>query len=41
MLDQSERALRKAFAERVPDGRYSFRDYIDSDSVSEKSYAVA
>ena len=41
MLDQSERALRKAFADRVPDGRYSFRDYIDSDSVSEKSYAVA
>ena len=41
MLDQSERALRKAFAERVPDGRFSFRDYIDSDSVSEKSYAVA
>ena len=41
MLDQSERALRKAFAERVPDGRYSFRDFIDSDSVSEKSYAVA
>jgi N-methylhydantoinase B len=41
MLDQSERALRKAFADRVPDGRYSFRDYIDSDSVSEKSYSVA
>lgn len=41
MLDQSERALRNAFVERVPDGRYSFRDFIDSDSVSEKSYAVA
>ena len=41
MLDQSERALRRAFAERVPDGRYSFRDFIDSDSVSEKSYSVA
>ena len=41
MLDQSERALRKAFADRVPDGRYSFRDFIDSDSVSEKSYSVA
>jgi N-methylhydantoinase B len=41
MLDQSERALRKAFADRVPDGRYSFRDFIDSDSVSEKSYGVA
>ena len=41
MLDQSERALRKAFADVVPDGRYSFRDFIDSDSVSEKSYSVA
>jgi len=41
MRDQSERALRRAFIERIPDGRYSFRDYIDSDSVSEKSYAVA
>jgi N-methylhydantoinase B len=41
MLDQSERALRKAFADIVPDGRYSFRDFIDSDSVSEKSYSVA
>ena len=41
MIDQSERALRKALAERMPDGRYAFRDYIDSDGVSEKSYAVA
>jgi len=41
MIDQSERALRKAFAQHVPDGRYAFRDFIDSDSVSEKSYAVA
>jgi len=41
MMDQSERALRKAFAERVPDGRYTFRDWIDSDSVSDRSYSVA
>lgn len=41
MLAQSERALRNAFAERIPDGRYSFRDFIDSDSVSDRSYAVA
>jgi N-methylhydantoinase B len=41
MIDQSERALRNALAERIPDGRYSFRDYIDSDGVSDKSYAVA
>src|SRR4029077_17192189 len=36
----SERALRRAFADRVPDGCYSFRDFIDSDSVSDKSYSV-
>jgi N-methylhydantoinase B len=41
MMDQSERALRKAFAERVPDGRYAFRDWIDSDGVSSRSYSVA
>jgi N-methylhydantoinase B len=41
MIDQSERALRKAFAERIPDGRYAFRDYIDSDGISECSYGVA
>jgi N-methylhydantoinase B len=41
MMDQSERALRQAFAERVPDGRYAFRDWIDSDGVSERSYSVA
>ena len=40
-IEQSERALRQALAERVPDGRYSFRDYIDSDSVSENSFSVA
>ena len=40
-IDQSERALRQALAERVPDGRYSFRDYIDCDGVSEKSFSVA
>jgi N-methylhydantoinase B len=41
MIDQSERALRQAFAERIPDGCYAFRDYIDSDSVSDESYGVA
>ena len=41
MMEQSERALRKAFAERVPDGRYAFRDWIDSDGVSSRSYSVA
>jgi N-methylhydantoinase B len=41
MIDQSERALRKALSERIPDGRYAFRDYIDSDGISECSYGVA
>src|SRR5260370_7610996 len=40
-IEQSERALRQALTERVPDGRYSFRDYIDFDSVSENSFSVA
>lgn len=41
MLRQSESTLRKAIAARIPDGRYSFRDWIDSDSVTEHSYSVA
>jgi N-methylhydantoinase B len=41
MLRQSESALRKAIAARIPDGRYSFRDWIDSDAVTDRSYSVA
>ena len=41
MIDQSERALRRALSEQVPDGRYSFRDWIDSDAVTDRSYSVA
>jgi len=41
MLDQSETALRAAFAKRIPDGRYAFRDWIDSDAVTDNSYSVA
>ena len=40
-MDQSERALRQALGDRIPDGRYAFRDWIDSDSVSDRSYSVA
>ncbi len=40
MMDQSEAALRKALDEKVPDGVYSFRDYLDSDAVTEQSYGV-
>lgn len=37
---QSERALRDQLERRVPDGAYSFRDRIDSDAVTERSYFV-
>ncbi len=40
MLRQSEAALRAAIAARIPDGSYSFRDWIDSDAVSERSFSV-
>jgi N-methylhydantoinase B len=40
MLRQSDGALRAAIAERIPDGSYAFRDFIDSDAVSDKSYSV-
>jgi N-methylhydantoinase B len=40
IIQQSAAAVRQAFAARVPDGTYSFRDYLDSDGVSEQSYAV-
>ena len=40
LLARSERALRRAFEERVADGEYSFRDFIDSDSVTDNPYSV-
>ena len=40
MLGQSEAALRTAFNERVPDGEFSFRDYIDCDAVTDEPYSV-
>ena len=40
MLTESETALRNRIAERIPDGTWGFRDRIDSDAVSERSYFV-
>lgn len=40
MLDQSEQALRTAIDERVADGEYSFRDFIDCDAVTDTPYSV-
>lgn len=40
MLDQSERALREQIEARIPDGEYAFRDWIDSDAVTDQSYSV-
>jgi N-methylhydantoinase B len=39
-MRQSEGALRRAIAEKIPDGRYEFRDWLDSDAVSDQSYSV-
>ena len=40
MLSQSERALRAEIERRVPDGAFGFRDFIDSDAVTDESYSV-
>ena len=40
MLQESETALRTRIAERIPDGAYGFRDRIDSDAVTDRSYFV-
>jgi len=40
MIRQSEQALRDQIEARVPDGEYSFRDRIDSDAVTDRSYFV-
>jgi N-methylhydantoinase B len=39
-MRQSEAALRKAIADRIPDGHYGFRDWLDSDAVSDRGYSV-
>ena len=40
MLAETEGALRGEIAARIPDGEYAFRDRIDSDAVTERSYYV-
>ena len=40
MLSQSERALRAEIERRVPDGAFGFRDFIDSDAVTDESHSV-
>jgi N-methylhydantoinase B len=40
IITQSERALRDQFNRRIPDGEYAFRDRIDSDAVTDRSYFV-
>ena len=40
MLDQSEQAMRGEIERRIPDGRYGFRDFIDSDAVTDESHSV-
>ena len=40
LLEQTNVALRKALCQRVPDGQYSFSDYMDGDGTNDQSYAV-
>ena len=40
MLVETEGALRSEIAARIPDGEYAFRDRIDSDAVTDRSYFV-
>lgn len=40
LLARSEQALRRALETRVADGEYRFRDFIDSDSVTDDPYSV-
>jgi N-methylhydantoinase B len=40
IIQQSMAAVRQAFETRVPDGSYSFRDYLDSDGITDQSYSV-
>lgn len=40
MINETEAALRDQISARIPDGEYAFRDRIDSDAVTERSYFV-
>ena len=41
VLEQTAATLRRVMAEKIPDGTFSFTDYLDSDGVSDSSYSVA
>ena len=40
MITETEQALRDQIAARIPDGEHAFRDRIDSDAVTDRSYFV-
>lgn len=40
MIAQTEASVRRAAAARIPEGRWAFRDRIDSDAVTDRSYFV-
>ena len=40
IIAQSKEAVRDAFNSRVPNGTYTFRDYLDSDGITDQSYGV-
>ena len=40
MIQETEQALRQEMAKRIPDGEYAFRDRIDSDAVTDRSFFV-
>ena len=40
MITETEQALREEIRARIPDGEHPFRDRIDSDAVSDRSYFV-
>lgn len=40
MIQETEQALRQEIAKRIPDGEYAFRDRIDSDAVTDRSFFV-
>jgi len=40
MIGESEQALRREMDRRIPDGEFAFRDRIDSDAVTDRSYFV-
>ncbi len=41
IIDETERATRAAVIRSIPDGHFSFRDWIDGDCVTDDSYSVA